>query len=95
MKSDDKVYVAADKTSNFYKVTPEKHTELLNNNITKNYKKANEVVMDRINKGDKQFEIDDRVYALEKRECFITLMDHKDSFRNKVRNWKKQQAKSD
>ena len=25
LKNDDKIYVAADKTSNFYKLTPEKH----------------------------------------------------------------------
>lgn len=86
IKNDDKVYVAADKTSNFYKLTPENHNELLNNNITKDYKKAKDNAVDKINKEDKQlaqkFEIDDRVYALEKRESFITLKDHKDSFQN-------------
>ena len=45
--------------------------------ILTDYKKANEVVVDRINKVDKHLaeknEIDDRVYALEKRECFRTI----------------------
>ena len=86
LRNDDKVYVAADKTSNYYKLTPERHAELIENSVTKEYKKAKDNVIDRINKEDKKLteklEIDDRVYALEKRESFITLKDHKDSFRN-------------
>ena len=53
LRNDEKVYVAADKTSDYYKLTPERCAELLNNNITKEYKKTKKNVIDKINKDDK------------------------------------------
>ena len=40
IRNDKKVYVAADKTRNFYKMSKENYTSFLNNNITKDYTKA-------------------------------------------------------
>ena len=49
---EDKIYEAADKTSNYYKGAPKKHEGLLSNNITKDYKKVNDnVVKNFIKKG--------------------------------------------
>ena len=89
IKNDGKVYVAADKTSNFYKMDPERYTELLGNNITKEYKKVGEKVVDKINSDDKKLakklELDDRIYSMSKRQSYITLKDHKESFPNNVK----------
>ena len=89
IKNDGKVYVAADKTSNFYKMDPERYTELLENNITKEYKKVGEKVVDKINSDDKKLakklELDDRIYSMSKRQSYITLKHHKESFPNNVK----------
>ena len=42
IRNDKKVIVAADKTRNFYKMEKENYKELLNNNITKDYKKTDD-----------------------------------------------------
>ena len=86
MNNNEKVYVAADKTTNFYKLNPETHKELLENNITKDYKKANKDTITKVNKDDKKIaenlELEDRIYSFQKRNCFITMKDHKDNFEN-------------
>ena len=40
IKKETKLLVAADKTTNFYKLEPSKYNDLLEQNITKSYKKA-------------------------------------------------------
>ena len=89
MKRENKIYVAADKTTNYYKVTPEDHNEMLMNNITKEYKKSNETALEKVDKQDKnianKLELDDRIYAFTKRESFITIKDHKDNFENNTK----------
>ena len=54
MKDDSQVYVAADKTSNFYRMPSKDYRELLENNITKEYKKVDKKVVDKVNKGDQK-----------------------------------------
>ena len=39
MKNENRMYVAADKTNNYYKMTQEKHNEMMMQNLTKEYKK--------------------------------------------------------
>ena len=39
---EERMFIAADKTTNFYKVTNDKHDELLKKQINKDYKKADE-----------------------------------------------------
>ena len=86
MRNDEKMYVAADKTSNFYKMAPENYKTLLENNITKEYKKDNKRIVEKVNKNDKKLatklELDNRIYSISERQAFITLKDHKDSFPN-------------
>jgi hypothetical protein len=53
-KEDDKLLVSADKTTNFYELEPEQYDKLLNNNITKDYKKATVALEKNITKGDKK-----------------------------------------
>ena len=86
IKNEKKVTVAADKTRNFYKMEPDRYKELLNNNITKDYKKADDKLAHAIAKKDKRIasklEIADRLYCTSKRESFITIKDHKQNFMN-------------
>ena len=86
MNNDNRIIVAADKTRNHYKMDKDRYKELLNNNITKDYKTATDTTVDDITKKDKEIatklEIDDRVYCTSKRESFITLKDHKPNHMN-------------
>ena len=86
IKNEEKVIIAADKTRNFYKMEKEMYEKLLNNNITKDYKKVDDKLADRIAKEDKkaaiELEVADRMYCTTKRESFITLKDHQENFMN-------------
>ena len=59
---------------------------MLQNNITKDYKKARQGVIENVGKKDKEIanklELSDRNYATCKKEVFYTLKDHKDNFKN-------------
>ena len=57
IKTEEKVIVAADKTRNYYKIEREKYKELLNNNLTKDYKKADDKLVDKITKEDKDMAV--------------------------------------
>ena len=65
---------------------PEQYKEKLDANIQKMYKKANEYHRTEINteakKITEELEISDRVETMAKRDCFITLKDHKPNFDN-------------
>ena len=67
----------------------ENYKELLNNNITKHYKKTDAKTVDDISKNDKKvavkLEVADRMYCTSKRDCFITVKDHKQNFRNNTK----------
>ena len=82
-----KLLIPADKTTNFYKLEPQKYSELLEQNITKSYKKANNDTAQKIQQEDTKITvklgIDDRVDITAKKEAFITLKDHKPNFANK------------
>ena len=86
IKSETKVFAAADKTTNFYKTEPEDYLNLFENNLTKDYKKSDEKTVSDIEKGDieitRRLDIDDRVFETTKRQAFVTVKDHKDNFRN-------------
>ena len=41
INADSKLFIAADKTSNYYKISVEDHAKLLEDDITKDYKKTN------------------------------------------------------
>ena len=86
INTEKRMIVPADKSTNYYKVDQDMYKDLLQKNITKDYKKADENIIEKINKEDKdiakKLEIDDRVYKTSKRETFLTLKDHKPNFPN-------------
>ena len=83
---EERMFIAADKTTNLYKVTNDKHDELLKKQINKDYKKADEKTVKDITNVDKRIasklELEDRVYSTSRRQAFITLKDHKPNFQN-------------
>lgn len=87
IKKETKLLIAADKTTNFYKLEPSKYNDLLEQNITKSYKKAAPNTVRDIHKENKKIAmklgIDDRVDTTADKEAFITLKDHKPNFNNK------------
>ena len=56
----------------------EKYEQLLDNSLTKTYKKANSSTTKIANKKD----ILDRIQVNSEQECFITLKDHKPNFKS-------------
>lgn len=87
IKSESKLFIAADKTTNFYKLEPSKYNDLLEQNITKSYKKAHPNTTREIHSENKKIAsklgIDDRVDTTANKDAFITLKDHKPNFANK------------
>ena len=86
IKSENKVFVKADKTSNFYKTSTDQYTQLLNKNIQKNYCRANENIKNAIAMEEAEIihniKLQDRIETTAVREAFITLKDHKPNFHN-------------
>ena len=83
----DRLFVKADKTTNFYKLDVPNYKRLLEANITKTYKKADKrqliIMVEEARIITKQLNIDDRVETTAMKEAFITLKDHKENFLNK------------
>ena len=86
IKNDDKVIVAADKTSNHFRVEPDEYNELIKKEVTKDYKKAKANHVKNINNAHKiivnKLEIEDRVFKNTEREAFVNMKDHKPGFIN-------------
>lgn len=86
IKDSNKLYVKADKTSNYYRMDQTKYQQLLVNNVTKTYKIADNKLENNINSEAKKIanklDLDDRIETMAKREAFITLKDHKPNFEN-------------
>ena len=78
------VIVQADKTGNLYLFKKEDYEKYLINNITDEYKKADDFVIDRINaeaaKFAKKLQLDDRVEGISKKAAYLTVKDHKEDF---------------
>lgn len=80
--------VFADKTTNIYTLTPEEHSKLLKDNVTKTYKKAPKN-LERATNLEAQhiassYNIDKRAESLASSPAFITLKDHKENFQTKL-----------
>ena len=86
-KNDDRLFVKADKSTNFYKLDAPEYNRLLNDNVTKTYRKADikqiSNIDDKARSISKALNIDDRVESMAMKEAFITLKDHKDNFANR------------
>ena len=81
-----KVFVAADKTTNFYLVEPNEYKNYVDKNVQKEYKKAKNQTVKKINQAHKNIVsnlgLEDRVFKTMDRQCFITAKDHKNDFKN-------------
>ena len=86
IRSEKRVYMAADKTSNIYLVKPKKYIELLNKNVQNEYKKTSAAYALSKEKTElklaEKLELNDRVHRSAQRDCFATLKDHKPGFRS-------------
>ena len=86
IQDDSRLFVSADKTTNFYHVSADAYKQLIETSITKTYKKApaNNVaeIIKEEKKIAKSLKLDDRIDALAEKQCFITLKDHKPNFAN-------------
>ena len=82
------IFVPADKTKNIYRMGGAQYERLLQENVTKHYKVAQENAYNNINKEARTIasglDIADRMDIMAKRESFITLKDHKDNFENSL-----------
>ena len=86
IRTDEKLLVTADKTTNFYRLDAPTYNTLLDTAITKTYKKASTQATNRIVSDEKKIAkslgIDNRVDSLATKDSFITLKDHKPNFLN-------------
>ena len=86
IRSEDKVLVSADKTTNFYKLDAPSYDKLLNIAITKSYKKANAKITSNIANEEKiiaeNLGLANRIDALAPENSFVTLKDHIPNFQN-------------
>ena len=86
IENSDKIFLLADKTRNIYKVSKDKYSKLLKDNITKDYRLVEQNTVDDINREAKQIAAElglaDRIEAHSEKPAFITLKDHKHDFQN-------------
>ena len=86
IKKSKNVFVAADKSSNYYEMSKEHHSELLLKAINKDYKKAPYGKVDEVNREAKvitdKLEISDKIFKLEPKQSVITVKDHKEDYMN-------------
>lgn len=87
LHSSQKVFIPADKTSNYYQMERQTYRTLLENNITKDYKKTNKHTSTKINREAKliasELQLDDRIDPIAPRQAYVSLKDHKDNFHNR------------
>ena len=92
MKNEPKLFIKADKSNNYYKVTPEEYSDLLKRDIENKYKRCKEEDgiykdVEKVTKGDKKIaeklKLEDRIYKTSERQAYLLLKDHKENFANK------------
>ena len=87
IKSSKKLTICADKSPNLYEMEVNDYKRMLQNNITTSYKKSTTNNKADIDNEAKQIVsslgIADRVQCIAEKDAFITLKDHKETFRNK------------
>ena len=75
-----------DKTTNYYKTDVKEYNKLKKRNIEKDYKRSEEVEVDKVTKEDKKiaekFKLENRIYKTPRRESFTLYKDHKENFAN-------------
>ena len=84
IKNSDKIIVAADKSTNLYKMSSNEYRKIVQENVTKEYKKAPIGCEEKINQEAltvvTKLKLDDRVQGFSTGNCYVTLKDHKDNF---------------
>ena len=84
IKRPGSLLIPADKTTNYYTMTPASYDKFIKENVTKTYKKSSDIVANKLDTQSasiaKQLKLDDRIEKLAKNEAFITLKDHKPAF---------------
>ena len=87
IRKDDKLYIASDKTTNFYRTDVNEYNKLKKRNIEKDYKTSSENEIDKVTKEDRKiaekFKLENRIYKTPRRESFTLFKDHKDNFANR------------
>ena len=82
------IFVPADKTKNVYRMGRVQYERLLQENITRHYKTAEEDAYDRINEETRiianRLDIADRMDVMGRRKSFISLKDYKENFENSL-----------
>ena len=75
IKNEEHLFVKANKSVNFYKLDAPGYNQLLNDNITKTYKKAEKkklnVIKDEARSGTRTLNIDNRVEPIANNDAFI------------------------
>ena len=86
IRSSQKMFVPADKSTNLYEMDKQNYEKLLQSSVTKSYKKCRTNVKESIDSEARDIaaslDISDRVEQMSENDAFITLKDHKDNFLN-------------
>ena len=86
IKREEKLFIAADKTTNYYKCGVDEYSKLKKREIQKGYKKCTEEDVKKITEEDKKIaedlRLEKRIPKTIKRETFQTFKDHKENFQN-------------
>ena len=87
IQSSSKLFIPADKSTNLYKMQVQDYKKLLHENITAKYQKTDRKNINIVNHEAKELaedlQLDDRIERFSEKQAFITLKDHKESFKNK------------
>ena len=88
IRGDQRLFVPADKSSNYYKMAPATYQALLAKAVHKDFKKAKEGEEQQIAREARDIanslEIGDRVFQTELKPAKVTVKDHKEDFMNKT-----------
>ena len=88
IKKSERLFVPADKTSNYYKLDKSEYTKLVKDNTTAKYKRTSESQINQINQEARNIasniQLEDRIETIAKKQAFISIKDHKENFPNHV-----------
>ena len=86
MDRSKELYIAGDKSTNYYKVGFKEYSKHLERDITTAYSKAEREDFNNVTKDDKRIAqdlgISNRVFRTSERQAFLTYKDHKENFKN-------------
>lgn len=88
IKASNELLIPADKTTNLYNVTVEQYNKLLDDNITKTYRKSEVDAKRKIDIETKaaaiSLQIENKMECYAEQPAFLTFKDHKDNFATKL-----------